>query len=458
MSARLAPRTAHPRVPLPMPRVVITGVGLVSPLGTGAWETFRALLAGRTLADRAAALPGDLDPVARVRATGCVASVQHAGEDPAVELAERAAREAATEAGVSCAGLPCFVGTSKGAVGAMGGMSSVECRMSSGGWRVPGGRMAEAVALGPAGYLTHRLRQRLGLGDATHYVAACASSLYALDAARRFLLHSTFDTRHSTFPPRCLVVTSEAALLPAFIHSYRRLGVLAPMSDDTPRPLDHRRAGFAVSELGAAVVLERVDDGDGPARGASPDAPNHPRRTPEAARPRALAELAATAVAAEAYDLIRPDPAMAALRHVADALFAVQPATVLHPHAPGTGGEHDPTEIDVLLTALRATSKAPNATLQTPGIYAAKGALGHGLGAAGLVSLVLAVLSMRAGRVPAMPWLRDPVHPELTPTSPHAGPCPQGPDRARAIDPAHAVFAAGFGGHVAGALIRPALR
>jgi 3-oxoacyl-[acyl-carrier-protein] synthase II len=373
----------------PRGRIAIAGIGLISPLGTGAWPTLAALLAGRTLADRQANLPPGLDPVALVRALGCVASAQHASDDPAVELAERAAREALTEAGVSPVGLPCFIGTSKGAVGALPGRSAVMSHHA-----------AAAVALGPCGHLTHALRRRLGLGLTQHVVAACASSLHALHVARRELLAgSSHDA--------CLVVTAESALLPAFIHSYRRLGVLAPQDDYVGRPLDRRRHGFMLAEVGAAVVLRRV----------------------ERIKP-GMTELIDTAVAAEAHDLIRPSPDMPSLRRVALQLAAHGPVDVLHPHAPGTT-DHDATELDVLHHSFGSGAS----------LYAAKGALGHSLGAAGLSSLVLACLIARTGKIPPMPWLASPIdHPLF-----------EGATGAPAALLRHVVIAAGFAGHVAAA-------
>ncbi len=383
----------------PPSRIIITGLGLISPLGLSAWETWAALLAGRTIADRAGRLPPDVDLVARVRATGCVAAAQHVAVDPAVELAERAAREAIAEARVSPDGLPCFIGTSKGAVTSWSHVVAGHCR-------TPQDRAARAVALGPCGFLTHELRRRMGLGQVQHYVAACASSLHALHAARQHL---------SSGMSRCLVLTTESALLPAFIHSYRRLGVLAPVHDYAARPLDRRRRGFMLAEIGAAVVLHRVE--------------------------RVLAgqiELVDTAVAAEAHDLIRPSAAMPALRRVAKQLARHGPIDVLHPHAPGTP-DHDAAELDALLVACDSR----HATW--PRVYASKGALGHTLGAAGLVSLVLACLAARAHRLPPMPWLEQPLdHPLVTCANAHA--------ISRVA--VHAIFAAGFGGHVAAALIR----
>ncbi|MEX0745965.1 MAG: beta-ketoacyl synthase N-terminal-like domain-containing protein [Phycisphaeraceae bacterium] len=406
------------------PRIVVAGLGLLTPLGHAAWPTFAALLDGRTLASRAEragepdAMPTDFAGVELVRSLGAVSIAQQSAADPAVELAERAGREALFETGVEPGGVPAFLGTSKGAVRAMteacGHFLSNE----------PAARLAEAapaVTLGAHGYLTEQLQQRLGVTCVRHVVAACASSLTALDAARLHLLHSRAAGEAS---PYALVLTADAALLPAFVHSYRRLGVLSPLNvrEYRQRPLDARRTGFMLSEAGAAVLLKRLGSGEAPKLGEI--------------------ELVDTAVAAETHDLIRPSRDMPALQHVAGRLFGRRRIDVLHPHAPGTL-DHDPIELNAYARTLDATGRRYG----RPELYACKGALGHSLGAAGLTAFVLACLSLRSGRRPPMPWLNEPM------TDAHgfrltaeAGPC--------ARTGTHAVLAAGFAGHVAGAVIQ----
>ncbi|MEO0515144.1 MAG: beta-ketoacyl synthase N-terminal-like domain-containing protein [Planctomycetota bacterium] len=420
--------------PSATPRVVVAGVGLITPLGQSAWQTFAALLQGRRLTDRVDGLETHTQPVPLVQALGGVSIARHTATDPTVELAERAAREACGEANVPLADLPTWLGTSKGAVAAM----------SDGAWWAADGksreaegvlprrqvsqRLAEAVALGPHGYLTHHLAARTGLDVRRHTVAACASSLTALHQARLALLNpkSSIQNPKSSY---ALVLTSEAALLPGFIHSYRRLGVLATMNLDDYRqaPLDESRQGFTLSEVGAAVLLKRLAPGE--------------------AIPAGAIELVDTAIATEADDLIRPSGRMEALGVVASQMFGERRIAALHPHAPGTA-DHDPTELRVLADLLNQRQhpfhEAPGSTV--PAVYANKGALGHSLGSAGLVSFVLASLVARTGKLPPMPWLTQPMRNAPLPLTT----TPSLENRSGS----HAIFAAGFGGHVAGALIQ----
>ena len=392
--------------PLPRNRSVrLAGLGLLTPLAVGAWPNFAALLSGRTLADRLPKLEEDTKPMPRVLAIGGVASARFASQDPAIDLAEAAAREACLEAGVSPAGLPAWIGTSKGAAAAHAAAAD---RLLGGPEAAPvRGSDAEAVALGPHALLSRGLAQRLGVTVVDHRVAACAASLVALDAASRDVASGRVDA--------ALVVTAEATLLPLFVHAHRRLGVLAPFDDYAGRPLSNNRRGFVLAECAAAVVLRAAEPGDSSEPGAGG------------------VELVATSVAADGFDLLRPAPGMPALRHVAAEVIRGEAVACLHPHAPGTP-EHDPAELEALAAVAGSG----------PAVYAAKGAIGHGLGAAGLSSLVIAALCARTAKRPPMPWLGEPLESPFDLT-----PAPE--DLPRGL---HAVFAAGFGGHVAGASLR----
>ncbi len=361
--------------------IIITGIGLISPLGYSAWETFSNLLAGRTLPDRMAELPEDIHPLELAKVTGSIGISHGTMTDPAVELAERAIREACTQARISPEGLAVVTGASKGAVTRF--------------FKEP-----QNVVLGPHGYWASELTRRLKLGPVKNIVAACASGLYAVHHARQMLLMGQVK--------RVLVATAEAALLPHFIASSQRLGILAKLTkaDYIGRPLDEARDGFMLSQVGGAVLLEATDK-----------------------LKRGDWQLLDTAVGCEAHDMIRPAPGMPVLTRLAEQLIGDRHIDLLHPHATGTR-DQDPMELAVY------RKHAPDAD-----VYANKGALGHTLGSSGLVSLILACLCAKAKRRPPMPWLQSPIEPQIQ-------------AQLRQGDySTHAIFATGFGGHVAGAVM-----
>jgi 3-oxoacyl-[acyl-carrier-protein] synthase II len=280
-------------------------------------------------------------------------------------------------------------------------------------------RRAQAIALGPHGFLSHHLTRRIGIEMKSCTVAACASSLIALHQARCHLLHKVEDSERSA---RALVLTAESALHPLFIHSYRRLGVLAPLSVEgyRGRPLNRNGAGFMLGSAGAAVLLRALPIGESP-------------------RPGQIM-LIDTNTACEAVDTVRSDPQMSALRHVAKKVTSGKAVDVIHPHASGTA-EHDPAELAALQHVFGSDQSATS-----PSLYAAKGAIGHSLGSAGLSSLILACLAAKTRRIPPMPWLEQSI--ALSPFETHPG------GRSLNSSSIHAIFAAGFAGHTAGAVIR----
>ena len=414
------------------PRILIKGFGLITPLGLGAWSTCGSLMSGLTIFGRSPTLPPDIVPIDLVKVLGGVQVARHSASDPSVDLAERASREAMYMAGVGAnERLDTFVGASKGAVHALDryvedwvyddairhGMPE---RFRSNVRATPPLDRAWSLALGPLGYMTEHLKRRIPLGPAVPFVSACASSLTALHHARQALLHP--DSRGH--PKRVLVVTSEAALLPLFIFSYMRLGVLPPTTRDAylGRPLHPDRCGFALCEMGAAVVLEREDE-------PSPDK----RRF----------ELVDSATGAEASDMVRPAPGKPALEHVARRLMEGRTIDMIHPHATGTV-DHDPAELEVYSRVLQSRPAANRGPVR---LYASKGALGHGLGASGLASLVAACMFGQLKKCPGMPWLDRMIRiPDRLVATQAQGKLP--------ATSTHAIFAAGFGGHVAGAVVK----
>ncbi len=383
--------------------VLITGVGLLTPVGHSAWATARALLDGRTTADRLAELEPDLDAVSIARATAGVSLAAHSAIDPAIDLAERAARQALADAAIDPdSPIDLFIGSSKGAV-----MSLVAPRRED--------DRSACLLEGPHGFLASRLRDRLPIacGSVAAPVAACATSLVALERAYREVALGRCE--------RALVVAVESALHPIFIRSYARLGALAPTSPPwlhVARPLDSRRDGFTLCECAAAVVLEAGDQ--------------------TGAMRCSWARLVGAAAATEPFDLVRSPDAFRALTRVVGRVTAgVDQVALVQPHAPGTP-DNDDNELAAIAAALGELAR--DAT-----IYASKGAIGHGLGASGLVNVVLSCMFGRIGRTPPMPWLEEPVDSVLALDS-----------RSRQIRPgAHVCVSAGFGGHVAAVSLIP---
>jgi 3-oxoacyl-[acyl-carrier-protein] synthase II len=268
-----------------------------------------------------------------------------------VAIAEHAAREALANAGWTAAecgrddtGL--FVGTSKGAI---------EC------WIQPGDLNARAALPLGLAQIDAELSRKLqfGFGPRLTISAACSSGLHAL--LRATMAIESGEVR------RALVVGVEASVHPLFISSFKRLGVLAP-EEHGCRPFDRQRRGFVLSEAAGAVCLEAAEKPVG----------------------RPIVRIDRWAAGADGTHLTGGDPEGVTLRKLL-ARVAAPGCDLVHAHATGTI-VNDPIE----LAAIGATSGQTR-----PYLFSHKGALGHSLGAAGMVAVVLNCLSHLTGKIPA---------------------------------------------------------
>ena len=202
--------------------------------------------------------------------------------------------------------------------------------------------------------------------------AACASGLHAL--ARGAMMIRSGEAR------QVLVVAAEASVHPLFLGSFQRLGVLAQPGAGC-RPFDRNRTGFYMSEAAAAVLLEAEPDADD---GNSPSIC-----------------VDRFALGADATHLTGGDPGMPALRHLLRRVVDGRPLDLVHAHGTGT-----PTNDEAELAAMEATL-VEQAT--PPALYSHKAALGHSLGAAGLLSVVINCQSHATGLVPPNVRTLDPL-------------------------------------------------
>jgi 3-oxoacyl-[acyl-carrier-protein] synthase II len=271
------------------------------------------------------------------------------GAGRAIAMAQQAAGEALVNAGwgrAQCgeADTGMFVGTSKGAI---------ESWMPGEAPGVHPGLMCGLAQIDVE--LSRKLK--FGNGPRLTISSACSSGLHAL--LRAAMAIELGEIR------RALVVAVEASVHPLFISSFRRLGVLAPEGHGC-RPFDRRRGGFIVSEAAAAVCLESLEKPIG----------------------QPMVRIDRWASGSDGTHLTGGDPAGKALGRLLQRVMGSD-CDLVHAHATGTI-VNDPVELAAISAAARSR----------PWLYSHKGALGHSLGAAGLVSVVLNCLAHRHGRVP----------------------------------------------------------
>jgi 3-oxoacyl-[acyl-carrier-protein] synthase II len=329
-------------------RIVITGLGLVTPLGSSVEQTWRALLDGQFIRDHRRVGVSD---VRRARVT---------------HLALHAAKQAITDTDW-CDELlrdpqtALIVGTSKG---------PIEKWMTA----PPGETIGRCVSESDSCYgladLSSQLAAEIGFGPGARATlsGACASGIHAL-------IHAILLLRSGS-ARRALVVASEASVHPLFVGSFKRLGVLPP-EGAACRPFDERRVGFLISEAATALCLEIDSD----------------RRTGRSdAQSRRAIVIDRFCMGADATHLTGSDPDGLALKYLLNRVVDSRPIDLIHAHATGTVLA-DPIELAAIESVVGEVEPRPI-------VWSHKGALGHSLGAAGLVSVVLNCMSHRTGIVP----------------------------------------------------------
>ena len=324
-------------------QISIVGVGAVSALGFGADALRQGLVAGRSGVARLARYSNPSFPVASVLLDTADA------EDRARVLAKWAAREALDEAGWSASVLASDR-TMLVLASTKAGLNVAERIMEG---RVDGEHAQQAFlfALGP------RLAEALGLGGPVCTVSlACASGLVAVGQARLAIARGEVD--------RALVVGTDA--LCNFI--YRGFSSLQALDPNGARPFDASRGGLSVGEGAAAVALQHgggVVDVVG--YGASNDA-NH-----------------ITGPSRDGRGLVRAleDCLTDANTAASDVGFGV-----LH----GTATKYNDAMEGVAYSRVFGPRGLP--------VLSVKGAVGHTMGAAGLINLVTTVSALRTGEIP----------------------------------------------------------
>lgn len=214
---------------------------------------------------------------------------------------------------------------------------------------------------------------RYGLrGACTSVVTACATGGHCIGEAYRAIRHGYLDL--------ALAGGSEEAITPVCIAGFGNLGALTKASDplNASLPFDVRREGFVPGEGAGALVIESLEHAR--QRGAT-----------------ILAEITGYGSTGDAYHMTAPDPkGEGAVRAMQAALDegGFSASDVGHLNAHGTGTPiNDRTEALALQTL--CGSKNP----EVP-VTSTKGSIGHTLGAAGALEAAMTVLSLQRNIVP----------------------------------------------------------
>ena len=371
-----------------MRRVVVTGVGTVSPCGTDVVTTWDNVSNGRSgiaeiqgfdAADFASRIAGectDFEPLqhmAKRRLRECARFIQlaivasaeavvNAGFEPSDKEKERVG----TFIGVGFCGLEVFEDTCK-------------TLFEKGPRRVSPYFIPSVISNLAPGQVTIDWGFK---GPSFTHTSACASGAHAIGDAVRWIQRGEIDA--------AVAGGAEAAVTPIGVAAFASMRALSRRNDEpelASRPFDSGRDGFVIAEGAGILMLEERNRAL--ARGAN-----------------ILAEIIGYAATSDAYHMVQPAPdAEGAQRAMKQALAdaKLNPEDVDYVNAHGTSTPMG--DVGELVAIQKVFG--PHAT-DGLAVSSTKSMTGHLLGAAGGLEPVLCVLALRDGLIPPTINLDDP--------------------------------------------------
>ncbi|MBO4273188.1 beta-ketoacyl-[acyl-carrier-protein] synthase family protein [Microbispora triticiradicis] len=363
------------------PRVVVTGLGAVTPLGADVASTWSALLEGRSgiralTEDWAGSVPVRIAGVAALDPAGLLSASEARRLDRGEQLALVAAREAWRDAGspeVDPARLGVVVGSGVGGITTI--LSAYE-RVRERGWRTLSPfTVPMLMPNGAAGWIGIELGAQAGV-HAT--VSACSSGAESVGYAIAMIREGRADV--------VVAGGTEAAIHPMSLSAFAAMRAVSTRNHEpqrASRPFDKGRDGFVLGEGAGIVVLE--SEKHARARGA-----------------RTYAVAAGVGYSADAHHIAQPEPTGAgvrlALRRALEGA-GLTGADVRHINAHATS---TPAGDVVETVAIKETIGTH------PLVTATKSMTGHLLGGAGAVESIFTVLALHERVVPATINLDEP--------------------------------------------------
>tara|TARA_Y100000782_G_scaffold41136_1_gene45962 strand:- start:401306 stop:402553 length:1248 start_codon:yes stop_codon:yes gene_type:complete len=363
-------------------RVVVTGMGVVSPLGNNMADTWSAMKQGKSGISTITAFDASegysctiAGEVKNFDASAVITPKDAKRMDRFIQLGLVATHEALEQAGLAGEGAikeedSYRYGTALGS--GIGGFPLIEethkTLMEKGPRRVSPFFIPAILVNLISGHVSMRYNTR---GPNISHVSACATSAHALGEAAEMIRRGAADVM--------VAGGAESTVCPLAIAGFGAMRALSTGYNDSPekasRPFDKDRDGFVLGEGAATLILEEYEHAK--ARGAT-----------------ILAELKGYGLSGDAYHLSSPDPdhkgSEAAMR------MALQQAGIdasevgyVNAHATSTpaGDEIESKAIESVF--------GPNVL-----VSATKSMSGHLLGAAGGFEAAISIMAMREGILP----------------------------------------------------------
>ena len=358
-------------------RVAVTGIGVVSPLGsdcTTLWEHLIQGISGIGTIEELSGLPVTFGGRART-----FDPARHLGSkeirrmDRYTQFAVTCGLDAVAQAGLSPETYPeqrsgVLIGTGAG------GMTTIEEQIpvyhEKGPRRVSPLTVPMFIPNIASAELAMKIRAK---GPGMGLSSACATGGHALAMAMRLIQAGDAD---------CMIAGGvEACLTPFSVAAFASMRALSTRNDDparASRPFDRDRDGFVMSEGGAVLVLEDYEKAKG--RGAE-----------------ILGILAGAGMSQDAYHLVAPDPEAAAVVHameraLEDAGISCEDIGYINAHGTSTP-LNDKTET-------LAVKKVFGPRAYDIPMSSTKSMTGHLIGGTASLETVVCILAMRNGMLP----------------------------------------------------------
>ena len=359
-------------------RVVVTGIGAVTPVGNTAKDAWRNLCSGKngiapiTLFDtekfkaKLAAQVKDFDPRVYFEVNDLLRTDRYA------QFAVAAAQQAVEESGIAGTIEPerfcVYFGTGIGGIGTF--ETEHTKLLEKGPRRVSSLFVPMMISNMAAGLIAMRHQC---YGSAMPAVTACASGSNAIGEAMRMIRHGYADAVISG--------GAEAAICPSAVAGFSNMQALSTSQDPDAAslPFDQRRAGFVIGEGAVALVLEEYAHAK--ARGV-----------------KIYGEVCGYGATCDAYHITAPHPqARGGTQAMLDAMreAGYVPSDTVYINAHGTG-----TPMNDIVETLAIKNALGEENAKKAYISSTKSMTGHMLGAAGAIEAMACLLALQEGIIP----------------------------------------------------------
>lgn len=369
-------------------RVVVTGLGAVTPLGLSAAESFTQALNAKsgiapvTLFDVNAFDVRFAGEVKGFNADLYVPKKEQKKMDRFLQFSQAASAQAIQDSGIE------FTEEQKDRVGVfigsgIGGLPAIEetakIYFDRGPSRISPFFIPQTIINMTSGHASIQYGLR---GPNFSMVSACATGCHSIGEAVNYIRYGTCDAM--------LAGGAEAAICPLGLGGFAAMKALSTRNDNpeaASRPWDQDRDGFVLAEGAAVLVLEEMENAR--KRGA-----------------RIYAEITGYGSSSDAYHMTNPAPGgagavLAMKRALEDARLS--PADIGYINAHGTSTPAgDIAESDAIKTAF-GTDAAKKVWISST-----KSMTGHTLGAAGAIESVFSILALHQGKIPPTINLESP--------------------------------------------------